>query len=98
MNGPIRHGTARRLARRLGLTRNPLRRGSDRLASAVRLTSYQAAGDAVFAGLAVLCGAALLLVAAATTIDAVLNRRRTAAWERGWARVEPRWTRHFRHH
>ena len=39
MNGPIRYGTARRLARWMGLDHNTLRRGSDHVESAVRLTA-----------------------------------------------------------
>jgi hypothetical protein len=40
MKSPIRYGPARRLARWMGLDHNPLRRGSDRVESAVHLASF----------------------------------------------------------
>jgi hypothetical protein len=49
-----------------------------------RLADYAAAG----AGL----GLAVMFLIAGTALRHVLNRRRMAAWDAGWAAAEPRWS------
>ncbi len=71
-----------RLARKLGLDGNPLRRRTDKIAT----------------GLAVAVPAALgiVLLCLAWAGRWVLDRRRLADWEAAWADVGPQWTRRFR--
>jgi hypothetical protein len=39
-------------------------------------------------------GLALVLLAVGWMVRLLMNRRRLAAWENGWASIGPRWTRH----
>ncbi len=71
-----------RLARTLGLDRNPLRRATDRAEAWIRVGLL-----AVF-----LIAGALALLAVLRVALAFLSRRRLAAWETAWSRVGPHWS------
>jgi hypothetical protein len=72
-----------RLARRLGLDGNPLRRRLDKIAACLAAVLATAALGAVLWWLA---GVGRWM----------LDRRRLADWEAAWAAVGPQWTWHFR--
>jgi O-antigen/teichoic acid export membrane protein len=92
-----------RLARRIGLDRNPLRRRTDKIAARVTvlLPAMFLIGAPLFSMAA---GAAavgtitlgILLLCLAGAARWMLDRRRLADWEAAWTNVGPEWTKRFR--
>jgi hypothetical protein len=101
---PGRRRGLTRLARALGLDRNPLRRATDRAEAWVGQggrvwagapgegTGPSARTGEVLAAVMTLAAMALALLAVLRLALAFLNRRRLAAWETAWSRVGPQWS------
>jgi hypothetical protein len=67
--------------------------GSDRPTSAPLLPSELLRREIGAEALAPVC-LAIVLLGVGGLVRLVMNRRRMAAWEAGWASIGPRWTRH----
>ena len=81
-----------RLARTLGLDRNPLRRPTDRVGARRESAAPSGRTDQVLTAVMTLAALGLVLLAVLRLALALVIRRRLAAWETAWSKAGPQWS------